>query len=92
MEEKGVTEQELAEAKAYITGNFATRFESSSRIAGYILAVERLGFPPDYAERYLDLIRAVTKEQIQATAQKHIRLDKSVLTVVGNMNEAKLKY
>ena len=92
MQEKGVTDQELAEAKAYITGNFATRFESSSRIAGYILAVERLGFPPDYAGRYLDLIRAVTKEQIQASAQKHIRLDKSVLTVVGNMSEAKLKY
>ncbi len=92
MQEKGVTEKELAEAKAFITGNFATRFESSSRIAGYILAVERLGFPPDYAGRYLDKIRAVTKEQIQATAKKHIQLDESVLTVVGNMGEAKLKY
>ena len=92
MQEKGVTGKELEEAKAYITGSFATRFDSSSRIAGYLLAVERLGFPPDYAGRYLDKIRAVTREQIQAAAKKHIRLDESVLAVVGDMGEAKLQY
>ena len=92
MQEKGVTGKELEEAKAYITGSFATRFDSSSRIAGYMLAVERLGFPPDYAGRYLDKIRAVTKEQIQAAAKKHIRLDESVLAIVGDMGEAKLQY
>lgn len=92
MQEEGVTDKELDEAKAFITGNFATRFQSSSRIAGYILAVERLGFPPDYAGKYLDLIRAVTREQIQETAKKHIRLDESILTIVGNLEEAKLDY
>jgi zinc protease len=92
MQEEGVTEKELDEAKAFITGNFATRFQSSSRIAGYILAVERLGFSPDYAGKYLELIRAVKKEQIQETAKKHIRLDESVLTIVGNLKEANLDY
>ena len=92
MQEEGVSEEELAEAKAFITGNFATRFQSSSRIANYILAIERLGFPPTYADTYLDLIRAVTKEQVQAAAKKHIRLDEAVLTVVGNLEEAKLEY
>lgn len=92
MQKDGVSDKELAEAKAFITGNFATRFESSRRIAEYILAVEQLGFPPDYADRYLDLIRAVTKKQVQESAQKHIQLDKSVLAVVGNMSEADLKY
>jgi zinc protease len=92
IQDEGVTEKELEEAKAFITGNFATRFQSSSRIAGYMLAVERLGFPSDYAGKYLDLIRAVKKEQIQKTAQKHIRLDESVLTIVGNLEEAKLDY
>jgi predicted Zn-dependent peptidase len=56
------------------------------------MAVERLGFPPDYAEKYLDIIRAVTKEQVQAAAKTHINLDTSILTVVGNLDEAKLKY
>ncbi|MBT3351447.1 MAG: insulinase family protein [Nitrospinaceae bacterium] len=92
IQDEGVTETELNEAKAFITGNFATRFQSSSRIAGYILAVERLGFSSDYAGKYLDLIRAVKKEQIQETAKKHIRLDESVLTVVGDLKEAKLDY
>ena len=92
IQEKGVSEKELQDAKDFITGNFATRFGSSSRIANYILAVEILGFSPGYADEYLGKIRAVTKEQIQAAARKHIRLDESTLAVVGNLGEAKLAY
>jgi zinc protease len=92
IQDEGVSDRELSEAKAFITGNFATRFQSSSRIAEYILAVERLGFGPGYADEYLGLIRAVTKEQVQEAAKKHIRLDEAVLTVVGNLDEAKLEY
>ena len=89
---KGVGDKELQDAKDFITGNFATRFGSSSRIANYILAVELLGFSPGYADEYLKKIRAVTKEQIQAAARKHIKLDESTLAIVGNLNEAKLAY
>jgi zinc protease len=92
MQDEGVGDRELSEAKAFITGNFATRFQSSSRIAEYILAVERLGFGPGYADEYLDLISAVTKDQVQKAAKKHIRLDEAVLTVVGILDEAKLEY
>lgn len=87
IKKEGVTDQEITEAKAYITGNFATRLTSSSRIADYILAIERLGFPPDYADKYLASIRAVTKAQIQAAAKKYIRLDEAVLTIVGNLKK-----
>lgn len=92
IQEKGVSEEELQGAKDFITGNFATRFGSSGRIANYILAVELLGFSPGYADEYLKKIRAVTKEQIQAAARKHIRLDESTLSVVGNLGEAKLAF
>ena len=92
IKEEGVSEEELQDAKDFITGNFATRFGSSSRIANYILAVEILGFSPGYADEYLKKIRAVTKEQILAAARKHIKLDESTLAVVGNLGEAKLAY
>ena len=92
IQEKGVSEEELQDAKDFITGNFATRFGSSGRIADYILAVEILGFTPGYADEYLKKIRAVTKEQILAAARKHIKLDESTLAVVGNLGEAKLAY
>ncbi len=92
IQEKGVSEEELQDAKDFITGNFATRFGSSGRIANYILAVELLGFSPGYADEYLKKIRAVTKEQILAAARKHIRLDQSTLAVVGNLSEAKLAF
>ncbi len=92
IQEKGVSEEELQDAKDFITGNFATRFGSSGRIANYILAVEILGFSPGYADEYLKKIRAVTKEQILAAARKYIKLDESTLAVVGNLGEAKLAY
>ena len=92
IQEKGVSEEELQDAKDFITGNFATRFGSSGRIANYILAVELLGFSPGYADEYLKKIRAVTREQILAAARKYIRLDASTLAVVGNLGEAKLAF
>ncbi|MEE9275429.1 MAG: insulinase family protein, partial [bacterium] len=92
IQEEGVTDQELAEAKAYITGSFATRFTSSAGIIDYIVAIERLGFPPDYADRYIGLIREVTKEQVLAAARKHITPENAVISVVGNMEKAKIKY
>ena len=92
IKEKGVSDKELQDARDFITGNFATRFGSSGRIADYILAVEILGFSPGYADEYLKKIPAVTKEQILAAARKHIKLDESTLAVVGNLSEAKLAY
>ena len=52
-----MSDKELQDAKDFITGNFATRFGSSGRIANYILAVEILGFSPGYADEYLKKIR-----------------------------------
>ncbi len=92
IQKEGVSAEELRAAKDFITGNFATRFGSSSRIANYMLAVELLGFSPGYAEEYLQKIRAVTKEQIRAAAGKYIRLTESTLTVVGNLGKANLSY
>ena len=92
IQEEGVSDKELQDAKDFITGNFATRFGSSGRIADYLLALEILGFSPGYADEYLKKIRAVTKAQIQAAARKHIQLDESTLAVVGNLSEAKLAY
>ncbi len=88
----GVSADELKGAQDFLTGNFATRFGSSSRISNYILALELLGFSPDYADEYLKKIRSITKAQIQAVARKYIRLSESTLAAVGNLDEAKVSY
>lgn len=89
---QGVSDQELRDAKDFITGNFASRFGSSARISNYMLAVELLGFSPGYAEEYLQKIRAVTKAQVLAAAKKYVRPEEATLVVVGNLGEAKLSY
>ena len=41
MAEKGPTEKELEQAKTYLTGSYALRFDSGSKIAGQLLGIQQ---------------------------------------------------
>ncbi len=87
-----VTEEELADAKSYLTGNFALGLETNGDIAGFLGQVEYLDLGLDYADRYPELVRQVTTEDIQRVALKYLQPDKLILTVVGNLHKAALKH
>lgn len=90
MRREGVTERELRDAKAYLTGRFALQWETNDDIADYLGQVEYLGLGPDYARRYPDLIRSVTAEDVLRAARKHLQPDKLILVAVGNLEQAGL--
>ncbi len=79
--EEGPTERELTEAKDFLVGNYALRFDASQKIARQLLGIQldRLGI--DYVERRNDLIRAVTAEDVQRAAQRVFGQAPSVVTV-----------
>lgn len=87
----GVTAEELADAKSYLIGNFALGLETNGDIAGFLGQVEYLGLGLDYVDRYPDLIRKVTAEDVHWAAKKYLQPDKLILTVVGNLDKAALK-
>ena len=87
----GVTIEELNDAKSYLTGSFATKFDSSGRIADYILAIERLGFSKNYPEVYLNKIKSVTLQQIKDASKKYIKKNHFVITEVGNSRNKEQK-
>jgi zinc protease len=88
MVERGVTDQELADAKAYLTGSFPLRLDTNRKLAELISAVEFYGLGLDYADRYPALIDAVTTEDVLRVARAHIRLDRYVLVVVADHAKA----
>ncbi|MHA7131250.1 M16 family metallopeptidase [Algoriphagus namhaensis] len=87
----GVTEDELALAKASITGSFGRSLESPSTIANFALNTERYNLPKDYYATYLQKVNSLTVEDINATAKNLIEPDKLYITAVGNGSEIKDK-
>jgi zinc protease len=78
--EEPVTADELEVAKLYLTGSFVFRFQRNSQIADFLIDAETYGLGFDYLERYPDLIRAVTVEDVARVARKYI--DPAALTTV----------
>ncbi|MBI1209764.1 MAG: insulinase family protein [Azospirillum sp.] len=83
MAEHGVTDEELADAKTYLTGSLPLQFTSTSAIARIILQVRRDKLGIDYLDRRNALIDAVTKDDVARTAGRLLDLDRLTAVVVG---------
>jgi zinc protease len=92
MQAELVSEAELADAKAYLTGSFPLKMDTYAKIAGILTAVEIYGLGLDYPQRYPRLINAVTRQDIQRVAKKYLHPDKMVIVVVADQKKAKLKW
>ncbi len=79
----GPSEDELANAKSYLTGAYALRFESSSSIANQLLwlQIEDLGI--DYIKKRNALVEAVTMDDVKRVAKRLIEADRLITTIVG---------
>jgi zinc protease len=85
-----VSDQELADAKAYLVGSFPLRLDTTVKLAALLTQIElhRLGLT--YFEDYPKAIMAVTKEDVLRVAQKHLHPEAYALVVVGKQAEAKI--
>ncbi len=92
MQQELVSEKELADAKAYLTGSFPLKMDTYAKIAGILTAVEIYNLGLDYPQKYPRLINAITREDIQRVAKKYLRPDAMMIVVVANQDKAKLKF
>jgi len=83
MAEKGVTAEELDNAKRFLTGSFPLRFTSSQNMAAMLLGMQIEGLGMDYLEKRNKLIDAVTLDDIQRVAAGLMHPDRLVFAVVG---------
>jgi zinc protease len=86
-----VSDAELSDAKAFLTGSFPLRIETNRRIADFLVAVEYYGLGIDYIDKYPTYINSVTKEDILQTARKYLDPERFILVVVADQERAALK-
>jgi zinc protease len=91
IQKEPVSDKELEGAKKYLVGSFPLRLDTQSKLGAFLLQVQYYGLGLDYPEQYPSLIQSVTKEDILRVARKYLHPEKSVLVVVGNLRDAKLK-
>jgi zinc protease len=83
------SEEELESAKAYLTGAYALRFESSTSIANQLLwiQIEELGI--DYIQKRNALVEAITMDDVKRVAKRLLAADQLITTIVGKPVEPK---
>ena len=82
-----VSDDEVNDAKLYLTGSFPLKLDSNSKIAGFLAQVEFFNLGADYADTYMQRINAVTKEDVQRVAQQYLHPEQMDLVVVSNLSE-----
>jgi zinc protease len=83
-----VSEQELNDAKEYLAGSFALRFDTNRKVAGFLTQVEYFGLGLDFPERYTELVRKVSREDVQRVAKQFLQPDKIITVIVGNQKKS----
>ena len=82
--EEPVSETELNDAKDYLTGSFPLRFDTMRKVANFLAQVEYFELGLDYPERYPELIRKITGDDVTRVAKKYLEPDKVITVIVGN--------
>jgi zinc protease len=78
----GPAPDELADARAYLTGSLAVRLETSQGVAQTLADIELFGLGLDYLERYPSIINGTSRDAI-VRAVRRFPLEAYALAVAG---------
>ncbi len=82
-----VPDEELDDAKNYLTGVFPLRAETQEGLTGLILNQQIYGLPADYLQAYRDDVAAVTAEDVQRVTREHIHPETLAIVIVGDAGD-----
>lgn len=83
MAANGVTEEELATAKTYLTGAYPLRFDGNGTIANILVGMQMDELPVEYVNTRNDLVNAITLDDIKRVAARILKPDALHFVVVG---------
>jgi len=86
-----VPHDELQVVKDYLVGAYSIGFERASRRSGYLVTSEVHQLPEDELQRLPRLFKAVTPEDLQRAAQRHLFPDRCCVTASGPVTAKELK-
>jgi zinc protease len=91
IQKDGITEQELNDAKLYLTGAWPLRFSSTGRIAETLVAMQRDNLGIDYLDKRNSYVNAVTLADTKRVAAKLYRPEQLTIVTVGPEADTKAK-
>jgi zinc protease len=80
---EGITAEELAATKTYMTGSYPLRFDGNSEIADILVGLQMDGLPIDYPATRNARVEAVTLDDVKRVAARLFQPDKLHFVVVG---------
>jgi zinc protease len=81
--EKGITPQELSDAKFYLNGSFPLQQDSTKKLSALMLYMQQQNLPLDYLDQRASLIDAVTLEHANSVAARVLKSQNLIITEVG---------
>ncbi len=82
-----VTDDELADAKNFLTGVFPIRAETQEGLTNLIVNQQLFGLPVDYLQTYRENIESVSAEDVQRVAEKYIQPERLAIVIVGDARD-----
>jgi zinc protease len=83
MATNGVTEEELATAKTFLTGAYPLRFDGNGQIANILVGMQMDDLPTEYVNTRNDAINAITLDDIKRVAARILKPEALRFVVVG---------
>jgi zinc protease len=84
---QGVTDQELAKAKQFATGNMAFQLEGIGNITEKLLWLRLYGRDNTYIERFGELIAAIDKNRVNEAIRKYVSSKHFAVVAVGKKTD-----
>ena len=81
-----MSERELADAKAYITGSFPLTIETPDEIAMQVLNVVFYDLPIEQLQTFRERVNRVTTDDIQRVARYYLQPGRLSAVLVGNVS------
>lgn len=78
------TDEDLADTKSYLLKSNARRFETAGAKLGLLSDISSYGWAPDYVKDREEIVKNITKEEIQELARTYVNPDKMIWLVVGD--------
>ena len=86
LQRQRVSERELADAQAYLTGSFPLTIETPSAIALQILNAVFYGLDLEELQTFRERVNAITVDDIQRVAKTYLHPDRLSIVLVGDAN------
>jgi len=81
---KGITSEELDFTKSSLSQAEALKYESPMAKAGFLKRMLDYNLKPDFVEKQAEIMKNITKEDIDKLASAKLPLDKMIITVCGD--------